>query len=372
MAVRDYYKTLGVPRDASNDQIKSAYKRLARKYHPDLNPGDKRAETRFKEVSEAYAVLGDQKKRRQYDQSGGAGFSSGFDADEFFRNFRSGQVSFGGLGGFGDIFQEIFSGMSFPGAADPSGPQAPPERGADLRASLSVDFEQAARGGEVPLEVARRVTCSNCRGHGAVGDRACATCGGSGQQVFSRGGVRLRRTCSACGGVGRGGPACTSCGGQGTVPRLQRVKVRVPAGVDDGATIRLPGLGEAGRQGGAAGDLYIDIRVRPHAYFRRSGSDIEIDLPVSISEAACGARIRVPTVDGWATVTLPAGTSSGRRLRLRGKGVTGPRGGRRGDQYAIVQVVLPDSIDERGRELLREFDRHHPGPPTARRAWERG
>jgi len=368
MAVRDYYETLGVPRDASATQIKAAYKRLARKHHPDRHRGNKQAEEQFKEISEAYAVLGDPKKRRQYDQSGGSGFASGFDPEDFFHQFQSGQFSGGGLG---DIFQEIFSGMRSPGAAGSRASHAPPVRGADLRASLSIDFEQAARGGQVPLEVARRVACTACRGNGSSSTGACAACGGSGQQAISRGGVRMRRPCPTCGGIGRGGRPCASCGGRATVPRLERVRIRVPAGVDTGATIRLPGLGEEGVRGGGKGNLYIDIEVRPHPVLRRRGNDIEIDLPVSVNEAACGASIRVPTIDGWAKVKLPAGTSSGRRLRLRGKGVTSPRGGRRGDQYAVVQVVIPENLNDRSRELLREFEKLNPGPPAGRSAWER-
>lgn len=371
MAVRDYYERLGVPRNASADQIKTAYKRLARKHHPDHNRGNRRAEEQFKEISEAYAVLGDAKKRQQYDRSGGSGFASGFDPEDFFRHFQSGQFSGGGLGGFGDIFQEIFSGMRSPGAASPRASHARAVRGADLRASLRVDFEQAARGGQVPLEVARRVACTTCRGQGSSSTGVCAACGGSGHQAISQGGVRLRRSCPACRGAGRTGQPCASCAGRGTVPRLQRVKIRVPAGVDTGATIRLPGLGEEGTRGGGKGDLYIDIEIRPHPFLRRHGNDIEIDLPVSVNEAACGASIRIPTIDGWATIKLPAGTPSGRRLRLRGKGVTGPRGGRRGDQYAVVQVVIPEKLNDRSRELLREFEKLNPGPPAGRDAWER-
>ncbi|MEE8536374.1 MAG: molecular chaperone DnaJ [Acidobacteriota bacterium] len=370
-AVRDFYETLGVPKDASANQIKAAYKRLARKHHPDRNQGSKRAEEQFKKVSEAYAVLGDPQKRRQYDLSGGSGFASGFDPEDFFRQFRSGQFSGGGRGGLGDIFQEIFAGVRSPGAAGRRASHAPPERGADLRASLSVDFKQAARGGQVPLEVARRAACITCRGHGTSSAGACVACGGSGHQTLSQGGVRLRRPCPACGGAGCTGQPCASCGGRGTVPRLERVKIRVPAGVDTGATIRLPGLGEEGVRGGGKGDLYIDIKVRPHPFLRRRGNDIEIELPVSVNEAACGASIRLPTIDGWATVKLPAGTSSGRRLRLRGKGVTDPRGGRRGDQYAVVQVVIPEKLNDRSRELLREFGKLNPGPPAGRGVWER-
>ncbi len=369
-AVRDYYQVLGVSRDTSEAEIKATYKRLARQYHPDRNPGDKRAEERFKQISEAYAVLGDPQKRRQYDLTGGAGFSSGFDAEEFLRRARGG-FSFAGFGGLGDLFEEVFTGM---GGAQPFGrswTEPPPARGADLRASLHVEFEQAARGAEVPIEVARRVACSRCRGGRTAGAGACVACGGTGQQAFSRGVVQLRRTCPQCGGTGRAARACPACQGRGTVPRLQRVKVRVPAGVRDGATIRLPGLGEEGGSGGGAGDLYIDIHVRPHRFFKRDGNDILIDLPVSLGEAACGANIRVPTIDGWATLKLPAGTSSGRRLRLRGKGVRAPRGGRRGDQYVIVQVVLPEHLDERSLELVREFERRNPGPPAARCRWER-
>jgi molecular chaperone DnaJ len=340
MAKRDYYDILGVSRQATPDELKAAYKNLAKKHHPDLNPGDKRAEERFKEISEAYAVLSDTGKRRQYDLSGGTGFASGFDAEEFMRQARAAGggargFSFGGFGDFSDLFEEIFPGAR--GGPGMGGWRATtvhaPMQGADLGHAITVEFEQAARGAELPLEVARRVTCP------------------------------------ACGGAPRRRASCATCAGSGSVPRLQRVTVRIPPGVEEGARVRVPGLGEEGSAGGPPGDLYIDIHIRPHPYFRREGSDILLDMPVTLGEAAFGARVRVPTIDGWAAVTLPAGTASGRQLRLRGKGVASPRGGPRGDQYVTVLVVLPTSLDDKSRELVREFEKRNPGPPAGRRNW---
>lgn len=361
MTKRDYYEVLGIPRNASEREIKRAYRRLARKHHPDVNPGDREAEAKFKEITEAYEVLNDPKKRRQYDQFGhqpfasaegpGAGF--GFDFGPFADLGRR------GAGGIGDIFADLFGGR--PGA--PTGPQ----QGEDLHYTIDVNFEDAIRGFSTEIVVDKHVPCEVCHGSGAEpgsSRQSCPECGGSGRRQVSRGILSMTSTCPRCQGSGNVVlTPCRNCGGKGTLYRSERIKVKIPPGVDTGSRIRLAGKGEPGKDGGPPGDLYVTTRVNPHRFFERKGDNIYCTIPITITEAALGARVEVPTVDGKATMTIPAGTSSGRIFRLREKGVPHLKGTGRGDQYVTVQVVVPQNLDERSQQILREFSRLNPMDP---------
>jgi len=364
---RDYYEVLGVPRKAPVKEIRQAYRRLARKFHPDLNPGDKSAEEKFKQVQEAYEVLSDAKKRQMYDQfgfyaPGGGPPGAGPGAQEV-------PVDFGGFdfgGGFGgtsfrDLFSQFFRGMGAERGA------TAPERGSDLEYLIDIDFWEAIRGTVKKLSIARLEACSDCRGTGAArgaGEQVCAACGGSGRAAQTAGRLRFNVTCSRCGGSGRLRILCRACGGEGRVRRAETIDVRIPAGVNTGSRVRVPGRGNAGTQGAAPGDLYIIMNVQPHPFFERHGDDIHTTVPVSVTEAALGAKIEVPTLDGRTVLRLPPGTSGGQRFRLRGKGVRSARDPDvRGDQYVEVQVVVPRPVDERVRNLLRELGKLSPEDP---------
>lgn len=311
MAKQDYYSVLGVRRDASDKEIKQAYRRLARQYHPDVNPGDATAEQKFKAISEAYSVLGNSESRKKYERLGSQAFATGFDPafassggfgggySGNFKEFFSGRASFEGLG---SIFEELWGGGR-------QRPQQAPVSGQDLEQSVDISFEEAVRGTTTQVQVTRR-----------------------------------------SGGI-------------------ERLQVKIPPGVDTGSKVRVVGKGEPGMHHGTPGDLYIVMRVRPHAYFTRQGSDILCEVPVTLAEALLGAKIEVPTIDGKLTMTLPAGTQNGRRFRLRGKGVSTLRGGGRGDHYVTVHVVLPDKLDARSRELLEEFAVRNPLQPRASLRW---
>jgi molecular chaperone DnaJ len=370
---QDYYQTLGVGRTADTEEIRRSYRKLARKYHPDLNPGDKAAEERFKKVQEAYDVLSDDEKRKVYDQygfyspnippngagpggTGGAGPNfSGFDFSEFMRQEQQRQ-SAGAAGGnegfrFRDIFGDLFGGAR-PRATTPE-----PERGADLEYGLNVDFWQAIRGTQVKLNIRRQETCETCHGTGSAGNNVavCPECDGTGTVTQMAGAMKFNLTCPRCGGSGRLKNTCPTCRGEGTVPHPETVEVRIPAGVASGSRLRVAGKGNAGVAGGTPGDLYITIRVEEHPFFKRSGDNIEVQVPLSVSEAGLGAKIEVPTIDGRALLKIPQGTQNGQKFRLRDKGVFNSRKNTRGDE--IVEVVLraPDVHDERTRELLREL-----------------
>jgi molecular chaperone DnaJ len=358
MAKKDYYAILGVGKDATGAQIRAAYKKLARKYHPDVNPGDKRSEERFKEIAEAYAVLSNKGKRAEYDRRGPEGFDLGFDPSEIFRRARA-----GGVEGFdfsfdlGSLFGDLFGGG---GRRRRRGPA----RGADAEASLDIDFEDAVRGVTLPLSVSRTAPCETCGGTGTRGGGGtCSACGGRGRRQVAQGPLQFTTTCERCGGSGREpGPPCPECGGRGAVPRSESLQVRIPAGMADGSRVRIRGKGEAGPGGGHPGDLYVVIRVRPHPLFRREGDDLVADLPLTLSEAALGDRIEVPTLDGPATMTIPPGTRSGQRFRLRGKGAPRPGAAGRGDLYVVAQIVPPKDLDAESRDLLRRFAERNPQP----------
>ena len=384
----DYYKTLGISREASGDEIRKVYRRLARKHHPDLNPGDKTAEERFKKVQEAYDILSDPKKKQMYDQygfysenggiphdagqqSGGMGFG-GFDFTDFLRNAGAGHRGAAGPdytdfgagassgGGFRDLFSQFFGGKQRETS------QAP-ERGADLEYALNIDFDQSLKGTQVRLNIQRNVLCQTCHGSGTQGGASsiCPQCNGSGNVTQMAGAMRFSLTCPRCSGSGKLKNACPACHGDGRIPQNETVEVRIPPGARTGSRLRVAGKGNAGTHGAAAGDLYITVRVEPHPFFERDGDDIHIKVPVSVFEAGLGAKIEVPTVDGRALLKIPQGTQSGQKFRLREKGVFNARTSQRGDQIVEVYIQAPDVHDERTRELLRELGRLHPEDPRA-------
>ena len=368
----DYYETLGVPRKADTEEIRRAYKKLARKFHPDLNPGDKSAEERFKNVQEAFDVLGDTKKRQMYDQFGfysdsgfaappppGAGGQHGtqFDFSGFdFTDFAGGAAGAGGRraehgGGFRDIFSQFF------GRGGQHADQPEPEKGGDLEYVMNIDFWQAIKGTQARVNINRYEICGTCHGSGSTGggEVTCPQCKGTGQVSQMAGAMRFNLSCPRCGGTGKLRNACPTCGGDGRVTRTETVEIRIPPGARDGSRLRVPGKGNAGTMGAPPGDLYITTKVEPHAFFRREGDDIEITVPVTVSEAALGAKIEVPTIDGRAVLKIPQGTVNGQKFRLREKGVQSSRGGQRGDQIVEVALVAPDPRDERTRALLKEL-----------------
>ena len=378
-AKEDYYKTLGLEKGASEDEVRKAYRRLARKYHPDLNPGDKSAEERFKQVQEAYDVLSDAEKRQMYDQFGfyspngapgagpGAGAHQGphmdfggFDFSDFFSG-AAGHRTQTDTGGFRDIFGSMFGGR---GRQEP---EPRPERGADLEYGLTIDFWQALHGTQVRLNINRQESCEKCGGSGSQGGNnpACPDCNGTGQVTQMAGNMRFNLTCPRCQGKGRLRNACPSCHGEGRVFRTDTVEVRIPTGVQSGSRLRVPGKGNAGAMGGPSGDLFITINVEPHSFFHRNGDNIEIKLPVTISEAGLGAKIEVPTIDGRALLKIPQGTQNGQKFRLREKGVLNAKKNKRGDQIVEVFLQSPKVDNERTRELLRELAQVQTEDPRA-------
>jgi len=360
---QDYYELLGVGRKATQKEVRGAYRKLARKYHPDLNPGDKSAEEKFKQIQEAYDVLSDTKKRQMYDQFG-------FDAERRSAappeqdpgaHFDFGGFDFGGSSGtnFRDLFSQFFRG----GAAGAGAPQEEP--GSDLEYGIQIDFWEAVRGTVKKVTISRLETCTSCNGTGAVGPaQSCEACGGTGHVAQTSGRMRFNVACTRCGGTGRVQAMCRACGGEGRVRRDETIEVRIPAGVQSGSRVRVPGHGNAGTHGAPPGDLYFITEVKPHPYFDRRGDDLYTIVPITVSEAALGAKIEVPTLDGRSLLRVPPGTSSGQKLRLREKGVPSVRQpGKRGDLYVELQVVVPKPIDERVRNLLRELARLEPENP---------
>lgn len=348
MADRDYYEVLGIGRDASPEEVKKAYRRLAVKYHPDRNPGDKQAEERFKEAAEAYAVLADPEKRQRYDRFGRQGLGqqggfAGFDPDVF--------------GDFGDILGEMFG---FGGIFGGGRRRQQARRGADLRFDLEIDFEEAALGLDTRIQVPRLETCEGCDGSGSKdrdGIRTCETCRGRGQVAFQQGFFTIARTCSTCGGAGRRiVKPCPDCGGQGRVRRERTLSVRIPPGVDEGTRLRLQGEGEAAPGGGRAGDLYVVLSVRPHETFRRDGLDILSEVAVSYAQAALGAKIAVPVLGGGREeIEIGPGTQPGSVVRLPGRGVPSPQGGGRGDHLVEIAVRVPRRLSAEHRALLEKL-----------------
>jgi molecular chaperone DnaJ len=357
---QDYYEVLGVARKAGQKEIRQAYRRLARKYHPDLNPGDKSAEEKFKQIQEAYDVLSDSKKRQAYDQFGFEGERRGAAPEEREVPFDFGGFDFGGTGG--TSFRDLF-GQFFRGGGAPRGPMREP--GEDLEYQIRIGFWDAVRGTVKKLSFTHLATCGTCNGSGTSGaPQTCTACGGTGQVTQTTGKMRFNVPCSRCGGTGRLGVACRTCGGEGRIRSTETIDVRIPPGMQTGSRVRVPGRGNAGTHGAPPGDLYIITQVEPHPYFERRGDDLYTVVPITVSEAALGAKIEVPTLDGRAQLRVPPGTSSGQKLRLRERGVPSARQpGTRGDLYVELQVVVPKPVDERARELLRELKKLEPEDP---------
>ena len=349
---RDYYEVIGVDKSASADEIKKAYRKVAKKYHPDVNPGNAEAEAKFKEANEAYEVLSDSEKKSQYDAYGHAAFdqNGGF----------GGGGGFGGFGGFSDIF-DMFGGFGgFGGGSQRSGG---PQRGRDIEKVIEISFMEAAFGAEKEVTISRTETCETCGGHGGKTKedvKTCTKCGGSGQErVVQRtilGQMATTRTCSVCGGRGKTiTNPCPDCKGAGTKRKTRTIKVNIPAGIDETRRISLRGEGEAGKFGGPAGDLYIGIRIQSHKVFIRSGYDVYIDLPVTFVEAALGAKLIVPTIHGKVEFNLPEGTQSGDRFVLKGKGIPVLRSMSKGNQYITVTVEVPRKLSNKQKDILKSF-----------------
>ncbi|MDD8026961.1 MAG: molecular chaperone DnaJ [Acidobacteriota bacterium] len=354
----DYYEALGVDRKTPLADIKKAYRRLARKYHPDLNPGDKSAEAKFKVIQEAYAVLSDPKKRAQYDRFGYAGEHppgggpSGGPQGPGFEGF---DFSGAGGGSFQDIFADLFGGLGGRAAAAPG-----PERGEDLFYNMTVGFEDAVRGVQTRIQVNRRAACASCGGRGTAGEasKPCPTCRGTGRGSVQRGFMKFSSPCPACGGTGKvPAEACRSCRGESSVEQTETINVRIPAGVDSGSKVRIAEKGNAGRVGGPPGDLFITIDVAPHPLYKRDGINLTIKVPITVPEATLGAKVEVPTLDGPATIRIPPGTRSGQRFRIRDRGVTLPGGRKRGDEFVEVAIIPPPFNDQRVRELMKELEK---------------
>ena len=347
----DLYVVLGVQHGATESDIKRAYRRLARRFHPDINPGDRQAEARFRQILEAYETLIDPQRRSLYDSgsaTGGASQrrSSGFEGFDFSTRGVDHSAT------FGDLFAEVLG--------ERGATRAAPERGADLHQDVQLTFEEAFRGLQRGFTVTRRETCRTCAGSGltraAAG--ACPLCQGTGAVRSVRGHMVFSRSCQACGGTGQQRPrACEPCSGSGHETRTETVQVRIPAGIAEGDRVRVPGRGNAGLRGGQPGDLFVTVHVAPHPLYRREGDDLHIVVPIAVHEAALGARVEIPTPEGAARLRVPPGTQSGQRFRLRERGLTSTRDGRRGDLVVEARLMLPKLLDERSKELLREFGR---------------
>lgn len=384
---KDYYATLGVKKTATAEEIRKAFRKLARKYHPDVNPGDRKAEERFKEISEANDVLSDEKKRKIYDQlgfysdsidpaaaeaaaRGGYGRHSdqgvpfdfgGFDFSGF-QGAGTGQQQAGGQSTWGS-FRDIFSGIFSQGQQRPQGPQP----GTDLEYQVNVDFWTGIKGGTARVQVQRQELCPTCKGKTSTGGPVqCPECHGSGQVTQMGGRMKFNIQCPRCGGSGKMQNACPTCAGQGTLSKIEPVEFRIKPGTRDGQRIRLAGKGNAGIGGGPSGDLYLTVKIGNHPIFSRSGDDIHIKVPVTMAEAALGSKIEVPTIDGRAQLKIPPGTQGGQKLRLRERGVpSAVKDGVRGDQIVTVEIVVPQLKDERSKEILREFARLNPEDPRS-------
>jgi molecular chaperone DnaJ len=394
---KDYYALLGIKKTATADEIRKAFRKLARKHHPDVNPGDKKAEERFKAISEANDVLSDEKKRKVYDalgyysdqidpataeaaaRAGYGGFPGGGQAGGSARQPGGGRgvpIDFGGFdfsdyaadhpgesaagsGSSWGSFRDIFSGVFNQGHKQ-QGPQA----GTDLEYQATVDFWTAIRGGVVRLQVVRQEICPSCKGKPSSAGGTCPECQGAGQVTQMGGRMKFKIPCPRCSGTGKLENDCANCHGEGTISRTETVEVRIKPGTRDGQRIRLAGKGNAGINGGPAGDLYLIIKIESHPVFTRVGDDIQIEVPVTVPEAALGAKIEVPTIDGRAQLKIPPGTQSGQKLRMRGKGVpSATHDGIRGDEIVTVEIVVPQLRDERSKEILREFAKLNPEDP---------
>ena len=354
MAKRDFYETLGVPKNASEDEIKKAYRKLAMKHHPDRNQGDaaKESEVKFKEVKEAYEMLSDAQKRAAYDQYGHAGVDP---------NMRGGPGGGGaeGFGGFAEAFGDIFGDVFNGGRGGARGGRQV-YRGSDLSYAMEVSLEEAASGKDAQIRIPSWDECDTCHGTGAkpgTSAKTCSTCGGQGVVQMRQGFFSVQQTCPHCHGSGKIIPEpCTSCHGQGKIKKQKTLEVKIPAGIDDGMRIRSAGNGEPGTNGGPAGDLYIEIRLKKHDIFERDGDDLHCQVPISFTTAALGGEIEVPTLAGKAAIDIPEGTQAGKQFRLRGKGIKGVRSSYPGDLYCHVTIETPVKLTEHQRKLLKELD----------------
>ena len=367
--MKDFYQILGVDKNASIADINKAYRKLARKYHPDLNPGDKVAEQKFKEMNEAHETLKDPEKKKQYDLYGSLGAHSGSGDGGRSRggsNFEGFDFSNTGNSSFGDIFESIFGNAD--GQRSAAGRKSRrPEQGEDLNYSINLNFMDAANGIETPIQISHKQTCQICRGKGldsASSQTTCPVCHGQGRVQKQTGFMKFGSVCSNCGGSGiMPGAPCPACGGEGRSEKVARMRVKIPAGVDNESKVRIPGKGNAGHNGGPEGDLIITIHVTPHKVFRRNGQDLEMTLPVTYAEAALGAKIEIPTLDGSSLFKIPPGTLSGQKLRLKGKGIINPKTRSDGDLYVEIKIVPPSTKDLKVRELLKEIEKIAPYNP---------
>ena len=353
---RDYYEVLGVAKQASQDEIKKAYRKLAVQYHPDKNPGDHAAEEKFKEVGEAYDVVGDEQKRAAYDRYGHAAFAGGMPAGGaggFHDPFDIFREVFGGGGG-GDIFETFFGGGGRRGRRTDG-----PQRGSDLRYGLEISLEEAAHGVEKEIEIERLVACKNCNGTGSkssAGTKTCRTCGGVGQVVSSRGFFQIQQTCPECHGSGQTiADPCKQCDGAGRVKDRSRIRLKIPAGIEEGSRLRSTGNGDMGLRGGPTGDLYVVINIKQHDVFERDGSDLHCEVPLDFPKAALGGDLTVPTLDGKATVKIPPGTQNGATFRLRHQGMKIYGADRKGDLYVHVQIAVPTKLTPEQKTKLQDF-----------------
>ncbi len=379
MAKKDYYQILGVKKDAKADEIKKAYRRLARKHHPDVNPNDKVSEDKFKEVQEAYDVLSDDKKRKVFDRFGY--YSDNLDADSPFAQGAPG----GGGGGFDysgfdfsgapgasggssfrDIFSDLFGGSSGGARTQPEPPRPMPKKGRDIEIPLAMSFEEAFTGLTTNITVNRSEQCSRCQGAGDTGGPVvqCPTCKGTGQVMRSGGRLQFSQSCPDCEGTGRRRQPCSVCNGKGVTPKTEQVKVRIPPGVDTGSRVRIPKKGHGGRLGAEPGDLFILTNVGKHPFLTRKGDNVYITVPITVPEAALGTKIEVPTVEGKAQLKVPSGTESGQKFRLRERGFPSLRNPKlRGDQFVEVKITLPRVISEETKDALRQFEKLNPENP---------
>ena len=376
MASKDFYGILGVKKNAADSEIKKAYRKLARKYHPDVNPGNKEAEEKFKSLSEAHEVLSDPEKRKIYDEFGAEGMRAGFDPEQA-RQYRQWQEAggsgkraggFGGgfssdqgefrYSGFEDVFSDLFGSGRSAGAA--SGPA----KGRDIESTLEIDFNTAIKGATTRITLQMDLSCANCGGTGRVSaskDSVCKTCKGTGQTKVAQGPFNFSQPCPECGGTGRSGEICPSCKGTGVVAGAETIDVNIPVGVNDGSRIRLSGKGGPGRAGGPPGDLYIITRVATHPIFKREGDSLRVEIPVTVSEAMIGAEVTVPTPEGPVQLKIPKGTKSGQRLRLKGKGVPNLKTKVPGDLYVTVRVQTPSTDNPEALAAAHTLDRFYRG-----------
>lgn len=347
---RDYYEILGLKKDATDADIKKSYRRLARKYHPDVNPGDKNAEQKFKEINEAYEILGDKKKREQYDQFGSEGFEHVHGFDGF------GTAGFGGFSGGASTAEDIFADLFGGGFRQTVRPTAGP----DLLTSLEISLEEVYKGATKTISFRREVPCVSCGGSGAESSQTCSQCKGTGVIKQGRGFFNMSQPCTACRGSGRMTTGvCSTCGGRGNSVKSESLNVKIPPGAETGSRLKIRGKGGAGSYGGPAGNLYIELTVKPHPVFERKKDDIYVTVPITIGKAVLGGKVEVPTLDGNVSMTIPKGTDSGKKFKLKGRGIPEKKSGRRGDEYAVIKIIVPKDVSARVEEALNEVEKSY-------------